>query len=1070
MSDDQPIGEVTLLIEKWLTLQSNGLQISVEELCRQSPELIEQVRQELSSIRKMDDLLANPTPADTVNMGTRTGSARCENAYVLQRLLGHGGCSEVYLAHDEKLGRHVAVKFLRPDTKDLPKLQSRLKQEAEITSQLNHPGVVAIHSAGDMDGLPFYTMQFIEGDALSQAIQDFHNALDTDELYLSDKMRKLLKHFVDVCQTIAFAHDNNVIHRDIKPANIVTGQFGETYVIDWGLARRTTDQDDRSAVAMGDMDPRLTQHGHSLGTPAYMSPEQVIGENVGKPSDVFNLGATLYSILVGRSPYQSESLVENLRNAQAANFMDPKSVNARVPAALNAICCKAMSSEPADRYHSATELAAEIERYMADQPIVAMPTPWSDRIRRWLVRHRTAVTTLATTALVGLILLAVGNSLLLKSNRELTLSEATARQRLYSQLIAVANSQIDNNNIVRAEEILQQCPAEYRQWEWHLLKNVVNRHKPLVALEFPGDQIRSLDLDDDGRRLAAGDDSGIVWVWDTESWQRQHKLNARLGIRQIAFVPGQNKIVACGRRRSRAEGRLSLIDLAIGKVENRIGLESQFVSAIAVSKDGKRLVAAEFTHDQTGKISIFETATLTPIHSWENAHQDRINALSIDDERGHIVAGGADGRITIWDFKGNRMAERETSTASVMSFDRQADIIATAGADNIVQVWNTDSEPFNLRNTFADHTDQVLAVSLDPKQHFAASAGMDRDIHIWDLKRARRAETIKRHSSHVRCLKFHPRKPLLFSGGEDRVVNVWDTTRLSRTVPTGLHVGFARLDTQTLVVGNEREMSIWDAKDGQPRLRFNDHPAAISGIAAGQRILASYYFQGYCRVWELGSGRLIGEFGDRKHEAIFAACVSDDDSKLCLLHHLNVIEVIDLKDDSVVNLQTNDRPYRMAVDWNKQRLLVATRSGTLEVFDLTNNSQIGTIHASQEPLLAVSIHPVKNHVATASSDGSISVWEIDSQRMVCQMRSGSSWLNCLSYTPDGKRIVSGNEHTLTCWDSGTGQEIVSMTMPRCVHELAFNIDGSLLALASGTRDGVAKTTTSPDIKIFDAAE
>ena len=1069
VADDQPIGEVTQIIEKWLTLQSSGLKISVEELCQDSPELIDEVRQELSSIRKMDAVLDETNTPSPVELGQRTGRANCENDYILQKLLGHGGCSEVYLAHDKKLGRDVAVKFLRPDTADIEKLQKRLKQEAEITSQLNHPGIVAIHASGEHEGAPFYCMQYVQGESLSQTLAHYH--LGSHLTFLTVEMRKLLKHFVDVCQTIAFAHENGIIHRDLKPANIVTGQFGETYVIDWGLARKMGDDESENndRESYGNSDSRLTQQGHSMGTPAYMSPEQVAGQNVGERSDIFNLGATLYAILVGQAPYQSDSLIENLKNAQLANFVRPQQVNPAVPAALSAICAKAMSADPQDRYESATLLAEEVECYLADLPIQAMATPWSDRIRRWLSRNRTAVTTLATTGMVGLVLLTIGNSLLLKSNRDLKQSEATAQRRLYSQLIAVANSELEKNNVVRAEEILERCPAEFRQWEWLLLKNLVAQNKPLVKLEFPGDQIRAMDLDEQGKLLAVGDSSGKVRVWNCEDWQLLQELEARLSVRTLCLVPNQNKVISGGTRKSRPEGRLSLVNLSTGELEERIGLKSQVVSCLAITRNGKFVVVGEFTWESTGKISIFAANSLKQIRSWE-AHDDRINDLIIDESDKSILACGADGKVTCWDFEGNPLDSFIANERSLMSFDVHDEMITTAGSDNVVRVWQrAGSEKMGAKpiHTFAGHTDQVLSCSISPDQNFLATTGMDRDIHIWDLSSGRLSETIKRHSSHVRCVKFHPKSPLLFSAGEDRVVNVWGTKRFHKTKPTGMNLDFSDSDHQLLVVNDRQKLSVWN-NEQQPVLRISEHPGPISGIATGSETVASLYAQGYCRLWNIQTGKLLGEFGDKDLKYLHAARIYDRDSKICLLHY-NSIEIVDLEQNSSNVIQSEESPYRLDIDDQNRILAVGTRKGTLEIFGLDDHNPLIEINVSESPLLDISISPVRKQVAVASSDGSISVWQIESGEQVCKMKSGSSWLNCLDYTPDGKRIVSGNEHTLTCWDALSGQEIVSITMSRCVHEMSFNRDGSKLALASLEREGVPKATGPPDIKIFVAA-
>ena len=1083
MSDEHPIGEVTQLIEKWLKLQANGSELSVEELCAASPALIDQVRRELTAIRKMDEFLAESETSTKSSIGERTGKAESQNNYVLQQLLGYGGCSEVYLAKDTKLGRCVALKFLRPDTRDSAKLHQRLKREAEITSQLNHPGIVAIHSAGETDGTPFYSMQYIEGDSLAETISTHHrDARKSSGNFIDGGMRRLLKHLVDVCQTIAFAHENGVIHRDLKPANIVTGRFGETYVIDWGLARHFERSYDREIpvdsrepkppAGGNDDNSKLTQLGHALGTPAYMSPEQVNGDTVGAPSDIFNLGATLYCILVGHAPYHSDSIATNLNQAKSATFEHPRTIAPRIPAALAAICCKAMAARPLDRYPSAMALASDVEDFLADQPVTAMPTPWVDRLRRWLQKHRTAVTTTLATALIGLVLLAIGNSLLLQSNRKLSISEASARQSLYAQRIAVANSEIENNNIVRARELLQQCPPESRRWEWHLLNNLIERHQPLVSLDFPGDQIRTIALDPAGDRLAAGDNTGTVKIWSTHNWKLLHEFDALIAVRKIAFVPGQDKLLAVGRRRSRPESRLTMLTLNSGQVEKK-KIDSQSITALAITSDGKNFVTGELSPSGSSRIIIYDTQSMIPLHRIEDAHSDQINDLTINDQT-EILACGADAMVTRWTMDGKSAGATQANNASVLSLDAVSDLIATAGSDNIVKTWRASTESTELLplQSFAGHSDHVLSARLSPDQRFLATSGMDRDIHIWDLQSKRLAETIKRHSSHVRCLAFHPYRPLLFSGGEDRVVNVWDTERLSLLKPEGWNVDFTLGESEKLVVCDGKVINIWDALQQRPVVRISDHPAPILGITAGNDLVASCYFNGRCRLWNAANGNLIGEFGDPEAGAIFDAEIIGNDNYVALLHHRHTIEIVDLVDaQNSFQLKTKQRPYRLSASADGRMLVVATKNGSLEVFDLVRKSPIAEIQVGDKYLLGLCINPVRSHeVAVAAIDGSVTVLDLDSRQPVCRIQSGSSWLNCLAYTPDGQRIVAGNEHTMICFDADSGQEIVSMTMPRCVHEIAFNRDGSRLALASGPREGVPRQTKPPYVHLLHAGK
>jgi serine/threonine protein kinase len=326
--------------------------------------------------------------ADAGSWGTRAPSVGTFTSSGLRfRILrphAKGGLGQVSVARDEELHREVALKEIQDRHADDLDSRSRFVQEAEITGGLEHPGIVPVYGLGQYaDGRPYYAMRFIRGDSLKEAIERFHKAegpkRDPGERSL--ELRKLLGRFLDVCNAIAYAHSRGVLHRDLKPGNIMLGQYGETLVVDWGLAK-PVDQPERSADSPeGLLKPASasgsapTQMGSAIGTPQYMSPEQAAGrlDLLGPASDVYSLGATLYSLLIGQPPVSDPDQGVVLQKVQRSDFPPPRRLRPDVPRALEAICLKAMALKPEERYATPRALADDVEHWLADEPVGAAP-------------------------------------------------------------------------------------------------------------------------------------------------------------------------------------------------------------------------------------------------------------------------------------------------------------------------------------------------------------------------------------------------------------------------------------------------------------------------------------------------------------------------------------------------------------------------------------------------------------------------------------------------------------------------------------------------------------------------
>lgn len=396
------LGSVDSVIEELRTVNESQIEATVAGL----PDDRE-TREHLPTVTDDDDLK---------KMEVARNSGVDNTRFRLLRPHAKGGLGEVFVARDTELNREVALKEMQTKFADNLNSQSRFLLEAEVTGSLEHPGIVPVYGLGRYgDGRPYYAMRFIRGDSLEEAVDRLHHhggsvAESSNPAFESVGFRKILGRFIDVCNAIEFAHSRGVLHRDLKPGNIMLGDHGETLVVDWGLAKVQgrdaveTCEDEAVFQPSSGSNIAQTQIGRAIGTPAFMPPEQASGklDELGPASDVYSLGATLYYVLTGQRPIQSKGLENVLKDVQAGRFKSPRSLNSNIPMPLNAICLKAMSLRVQDRYNSPQSLADDIERFLADEPIIADVEPIRLRARRWMRKHPKSIAALAAGLFVGL--------------------------------------------------------------------------------------------------------------------------------------------------------------------------------------------------------------------------------------------------------------------------------------------------------------------------------------------------------------------------------------------------------------------------------------------------------------------------------------------------------------------------------------------------------------------------------------------------------------------------------------------------------------------------------------------
>ncbi|MEL7499585.1 MAG: PAS domain S-box protein [Planctomycetota bacterium] len=328
----------------------------------------------------MMETIASPESDDDSDPGDSilTPLPTHQSRWTLLRLLTVGGIGEIWLARDELLGRTVAVKRLRKETGNLKSVQRRFIYEARITAQLNHPGIVYIFDLVENGHKSYYAMSLIHGDTMYAKIIEFHQRKMTSRFNYRIELFVLLRAWVAVARTIAFAHAQQVLHRDIKSENIIVGQYGEVTVIDWGIAKRVGESElvqdgfpELSSWQSGLPKVRQTRHGVRLGTPAFMSPEQARGdvESIDERSDVYGLTAMLYEILTGQTPFVADDVDSMLEQVIKSELVSPKTYSEAVPSHLDEVCVKGMARDPDERYQSANDIADAVEEWMNSETL-----------------------------------------------------------------------------------------------------------------------------------------------------------------------------------------------------------------------------------------------------------------------------------------------------------------------------------------------------------------------------------------------------------------------------------------------------------------------------------------------------------------------------------------------------------------------------------------------------------------------------------------------------------------------------------------------------------------------------
>ena len=495
------------LLDRWKEARERGIPLTVDDLCRTTPDLKAEMNRRIALWEAQQRHLLETGPGGAFEDDTEI--LRTISEITSLTFHAKGGLGAVYRATEKELNREVAVKFIHHNLVKDRDSCTRFLLEAEVTGRLEHPGIVPLYGLGQAEnGRLFYYMRYIDGETMDDAIVRYHrDCLATGRNgEQSLEFRRLLTSFVSVCKTVAYAHNRGIVHRDIKPANVMLGKFGETILVDWGLAIPVA-RDDRFRTS-GEMtlmplsgSQNSTSSGGGAGTLAFMSPEQASNLAPTPASDVYSLGATLYKILCGQPAFSGDNGHEIREHVIDGRFAKPSDRLKCVPRSLEAVCLIAMKQQPKDRYATALDLAADVENYLADAPVSVLTESLSQKASRWARQHR-----LAAQA-IGLSVFAVVLTSMLAAAWMGTLANSEQQAREQADEMRQSAEFARRENLRTSARFLAQSIAYEIDLRWRLLES-----------EAQSEQLRSLLV-----AINAAPDNQNLWE-PLQAWLNERKL------------------------------------------------------------------------------------------------------------------------------------------------------------------------------------------------------------------------------------------------------------------------------------------------------------------------------------------------------------------------------------------------------------------------------------------------------------------------------------------------------------------------------------------------------------------
>ncbi|MBW3540328.1 MAG: protein kinase, partial [Planctomycetes bacterium] len=1027
---------------------------------------------------------------------------------------------------------------------------SQEAQEAPVSSL---PTAVRLPPS---DSRPYFVMELVKGITITDYCDRYNLTL-----------RERLELFATVCQAVQHAHTKGVIHRDIKPSNVlVTLHDGRTVpkVIDFGVSKAINQRLTERTL--------FTQFAQMIGTPLYMSPEQaeLSGLDIDTRSDVYSLGVLLYELLTGTTPFEKQRLHEaafdeirriireeepprpstrlstlsrvgsahhgaaagasgpksgghsppygptSLASIAAHRRTEPKKLSQLMRGELDWIVMKALDKDRTRRYETANSFAADVLRYLNDEPVQACPPSAAYRFRKFARRNRGALTTAAIVLAALVSGTAISTCQALRATRAEGLAQTSlvaernereraeqekrnADRRLYISDMRQAQRAWEDRRVGRLLALLDgQRPErtggiDLRGFEWHYWHRLC--HKARLTVQGSTSAIYCLAISPDGKYLAtAGGDAedppkppdGEIQIRDAASARVLFTLRGHgLAVWCLGFSPDGRRLVSVGRRATIAgesEGEVKIWDLATRRESLALPEIDRSIPCAVFSSDGKYVALGANVVINQEAIKLYDAASGELVRTFTGPTK-AVRALAFHPAGTLLASAGDDAVVRLWDLSsGTEKAVLKGHTREVwrIVFSPDGRRLASGSTDQTVKIWNVEGiargdgdtpEPFTLRG----HGFGVLGLAFSPDGQRLVSASSDQTATLWDAVAGRELATFKGHTNSVFSAVFAADGRSVISAGRDGTIRFWDDTSGGDariiTAPAWLTSRIALSpDGQRLASGGVDAMvRLWDPATGQELLQFrNPWPQGVYGLTFspdGQRLatcLGEHQKSGGVSIRDAATGNELLAFKGHR-DNIHRLAFSPDGKRLATAGYDGQVILWDANSgrELLVVEGHSDQVTSLSFSPDGRRIATAGADRMVRIWDAADGRQLLSLGNDRSPLTyTIAFSPDGKRLAGGRQRGEGIVWDAVSGRELLVLEGHTSSIAGITFSPDGRRLATaGLDRTVRLWDARSGQETLTLRgHTGDVRSVVFGPDGRYLA----SRD---ETT----IRIWDAA-